>query len=302
MICSGCGRKIPDSAKFCKYCGAACDTQEKAHSEKHDGLPVKAQKYSRKKALVIVILIALFSGLAGTGIYFITAESSSDDLYQDNDTDLWEYINNSGEAIVKIASDARSDLKASLDVKQMISYKDALGPFYYTYEMQNDMDETYEYYCNIDITIPELGEDVKGCEAINRDITWMLSDYITLVEMIERGNYAMIEDNHSADIKVGYNLYEHNDTTALIIEYHWVPYAAGGDPSYMVYYYDHKGDKWIDYAEYAELNGYTVEDVFYEYKAETGNDYFSDASSLDNQGLIFFFNSRGELEFRESIL
>ena len=74
------------------------------------------------------------------------------------------------------------------------------------------------------------------------------------------------------------------------------------DPSYMVYYYDHKGDKWIDYAEYAELNGYTVEDVFYEYKAETGNDYFSDASSLDNQGLIFFFNSRGELEFRESIL
>lgn len=210
-----------------------------------------------------------------------------------NKNGVCDYIDESGESIIK--GKTIEEKNHSLKARTVASYEGVLGPFY-----SSELDMA-EYYCDINIKIPELDKSVQGYKTINREISRELFDYIYLVENLESGDYRTIENYYLALVRATYGIYEYNDTSAFVIEYCWLPYATGGDPSYMIYYYDNLKEEWIDYEEYASLNGYSLEDVFYEYEIETGNYRNVDVSALNDNGLIFFFNNDGILEFRESL-
>ena len=206
-----------------------------------------------------------------------------------------DYINKNGKSI--IGETPETNKSSSVEVETAVSYHGEIGPLY------SSQLET-EYYCDVDIDIPELSENVQGHKSINRDISWELSDFELLAEDLEAGDYATIENNTLAVARAGYGVHEYNDTTALVIEYTWMQYATGGDPNYMLYYFDNKNGEWIDYEEYAALNGYTLEEVFDEYVSE-GNPHHVDITVLgggEYGGVYFYFNEDGSLEFCQSLL
>lgn len=266
-----------------------------------------ASSFSEGYASVFDVDTGLWGYIDETGEYVIKPQFRQANSFIDGiamvyyENGLCDYINKDGKSIIKSRPVPEFKEPAQFKVECKLSYQDRIGPFYFEYDSFEGTG--VEYYCDVDINIPELCEGVKGYKEINQEIEWTLSDYEAIAEQSSEGDYTVIESDRLAVVKVTYNVYEYNDTVAFVISHKVAPYATGNSPSYMMYYYDKKNEEWINHEEYAALNGYTLEEVFDEYVVKTGGGYSQfDISSLDNQGIIFYFNDAGELVFEESIL
>lgn len=78
MFCGQCGRQIPDSAKFCGFCGAkfekekikiATTVKPEAKPEKQTELEASAKP--KRLPLIIVVSVILLIAFVGVGYYFI---------------------------------------------------------------------------------------------------------------------------------------------------------------------------------------------------------------------------------------
>jgi len=176
-------------------------------------------------------------------------------------------------------------------VEEDFSYSNTLGPFWCDY-----LEE--EYYCEIDISVPKISSETPGAEKINDRIAEFTSFERTLYDGIRKGDYSSIEGPSIANVGCRYGQYNCGDSTAFFVEHVSMAWCTGASPVRMSVYYDNARGVEIEYDEYAQMNGYTIDEVLDEFYQSEYAQYGVSVSESDiGESLHFYFNENGELEF-----
>ena len=190
-------------------------------------------------------------------------------------------------------ADNETEKNIEFEVNSEYSYNDTLGPFY-----QSSLGE--EYYCEVNINIPQMSSDAPETDALNEEILELNEFIVQAYNSVLDEDYSVITDESLCVIEVTYDVYKHNNVSALIIERQVGAYRSSIGIIQYSYYYDHDDESFIDHIEYAEKNGYSIEEISNEFFAtETGSICQMQGMDESNIGtdIIFYFDDEGELNF-----
>lgn len=190
----------------------------------------------------------------------------------------------------------RETKKYAFKVKTLYEYRNTLGPFWH--------DSLEQYYnCEVDINIPQISAETPGAEIINAEIAASTEGYKAVYDEIRRNDFSRIKNGNLALMYVTYNVYSYNGTSVLVTESGACPYCSDWSPYRRSYYYNNRTGEIIDYVTYAQIHGYTIDEILQAYfSTETGRYFedFIDESYLGTE-VIFYFDKKGNLGFYDYV-
>lgn len=153
-------------------------------------------------------------------------------------------------------------------------------------------------YMDVDVKIPRVSEDTKNSEQINQKIDAFLSTmgYDSDLRAAKENDYETMEENYTNYLHVEYQVTHSSDTTALIVTYGTAPsFPTSIDTYSLAVYYDNLTGEVLSGEEYAERNGYTVNDVFAAYSI--GEPIYDDLINNRDYWEVFYFDDSGDIQF-----
>ena len=151
---------------------------------------------------------------------------------------------------------------------------------------------------DVDVIIPRVSGDTKNSDQANQKIDTFLDamKHDLNLQAAKEMDYATMEENYTNYLHVEYQVTHRNNTTALIVTYGTAPsFPTSIDNDSLALYYDNLTGELLSGEEYAERNGYTVDDIFAAYTI--GEPVYEDIMNNRDYWECFYIDDSGSIQF-----